>query len=281
MTSTMQTCSIQGNGRLNEDARIVNEADRVYGVVDGATSLTDYRDAQGRTGGYIAAHLLASRMGGFSADQSLREIAVEANTALRESMLGAGVDVTDVKQPWSAAFVVFRIRDTFIEYVQAGDCMLFARYADGTYRQLTYDQIASADRILLQKRREAAGRGITDPAEARAYTLPTLCANRAKANTLDGYSVLNGDVRFGDYVESGRFSRARVERLYAVTDGLFHSLEAEDPGAVWTQMLQGIDSRGLEAYAADLVRMEEEDTDCSRYPRLKVADDKTGLVLDL
>jgi hypothetical protein len=72
-----------------------------------------------------------------------------------------------------------------------------------------------------------------------------------------------------------------VERLYAVTDGLFHNLEAEDPGAVWMQMLQNIDSQGLEAYAADLVRMEQEDADCSRYPRLKAADDKTGIVLDL
>ncbi len=149
----MQVYTIKGTGSLNEDALIVNEKDSVYGVADGATSLIDYRDEFGLTGGYLASQLLALHLQKVPYDTRLEEVAIRANAALRQSMLSAGIDIEDKRQLWSAAFVYFRVRDTYVEYVQAGDCMLFAKYADGTYRQVTHDQVAHADRVTLQKTR--------------------------------------------------------------------------------------------------------------------------------
>ncbi len=92
---------------------------------------------------------------------------------------------------------------------------------------------------------------------------------------------MNGEINLDLYMEAGRLSRACLTRLYAVTDGLFHCLEGASPQETWTRMLAEIDNQGLAAYAEGLVRLEQEDPDCSKYPRLKVSDDKTGVVLDL
>lgn len=277
----VQTCSVRGSADLNEDALIVNVEERIYGVADGATSLTGYRDEHGHTGGYIAAQLLASHLRELPPERSLEEAVVGANEALRRRMAEAGVDTADKRQLWAAAFVVFRVRGSGVEYVQAGDCMLFAKYADGTFRQVTRDQVAPCDRMTLSKYKEAIAQGIAEPDKVREYILPTIAENRRKANTPDGYAVLNGDRRFGDFIESGRLSRAGLIRLYAVTDGLFHVLEGVNPSDAWTGMLSEIDRLGLEAYATELTRIEQADADRTKYPRLKASDDKTGIVLDL
>lgn len=266
---------------MNEDALIINVKDKIYGVADGATSLTDRLYESGQTGGYLAAHLLASMLQEAASGASLEEVIIQANDALRQRMQDAGIDIADKRQLWSAAFVIFRVRDTYVEFVQAGDCMLFAKYADGSYRRVTRDQVAHLDRITLEKRREAAALGIAEPDEIRNYLYPVLCESRKKMNTLEGYAVLNGEVDFRLYLETGRLSRACLTRLYAVTDGLFHTLEGVNPDDVWMRMLMEIDHEGLAAYAENLVRAEQADADCTRVPRLKVSDDKMGLVLDL
>lgn len=277
----MQVCSLQGVGRMNEDALIVNNKDRVYGVADGATSLTDSLYESGQTGGYIASRVLASRLQDVADGTALEEAIIQANDALRQRMQDAGIDIADKRQLWSAAFAVFRVRETYVEYVQAGDCMLFAKYADGSYRRVTRDQVAHVDRITLEKRREAIAKGLTEPGEIRSYLYPTLCDNRKKTNTREGYAVLNGEEEFSRFLEAGRLSRACLVRLYAVTDGLFHTLDGVNPDEAWIRMLERIDKEGLEAYAHDLVRLEQADPECLVFPRLKVSDDKTGIVLDL
>ncbi|BFH14475.1 protein phosphatase 2C domain-containing protein [Paenibacillus melissococcoides] len=142
----MQTCHLQGSGIWNEDALVVNERNQVYGVVDGATSLGGYRDKSSNTGGYIAAQLLAAHAIEAADGMPLEQLVMQANAALGDRMREAGIDMADKAQRWSAAFALFRVREDWIEYVQAGDCMLFAKYKDGTYRRLTHDQVARFDR---------------------------------------------------------------------------------------------------------------------------------------
>lgn len=44
----VQSLSIQGSGVWNEDAVIQNDVQRIYGVIDGATSLVPFRGPKGR-----------------------------------------------------------------------------------------------------------------------------------------------------------------------------------------------------------------------------------------
>ncbi|WCR28833.1 protein phosphatase 2C domain-containing protein [Paenibacillus thiaminolyticus] len=274
----MQSCHLQGSGIWNEDALVLNERSQVYGVVDGATSLGGYRDESGYTGGYIAAQLLAAHAMEAADGMPLEQMVMQANAALREKMRKAGINTADKAQLWSAAFALFRVREDWIEYVQAGDCMLFAKYADGSYRRLTHDQVAPFDRALLHKRQEALELGIRESAEILRYLLPFQRENRFRANARGGYAVLNGDPELERGMEAGRISRSGLTAIYAVTDGFFHGVDAEKQEEVWTPMLEAIDRQGLEAYAKRLIEREEADSDCSANPRLKISDDKSGIV---
>lgn len=269
---TLEKYTLQGDGQWNEDALIVNETANIYGVVDGATSLSTYRNKEGMTGGYLAAQLAAAFFG--EADgQALEKIAVLANERLREVMEAEGVDVLDASALWSAAYVIVKVNPHSIDYIQSGDCMLLCKYRDGAVRLLTHTQVAHIDRLTLNRMEELRASGVGDLAELRRLLLPLLQDNRRKANTLEGYGVMNGSPEFPLFLEKGTFNRANVESLYLITDGLYSGTES------WESLLDSMDAKGLKGYTDELYAREQEDAMLLAVPRLKVSDDKTGLVL--
>lgn len=265
---TVEKYTLQGDGQWNEDALIVNEAANIYGVVDGATSLSPYRNKEGMTGGYLAAAFF-----GEADAQALEKIAVLANERLREVMEAEGVDVLDASALWSAAYVIVKVNPHSIDYIQSGDCMLLCKYRDGAVRVLTHTQVAHIDRLTLNRMKELRASGVEDPAELRRLLLPLLQDNRRKANTLEGYGVMNGSPEFPLFLEKGTFNRANVESLYLITDGLYSGTES------WESLLDSMDAKGLKGYTVELYAREQEDAMLLAVPRLKVSDDKTGLVL--
>ncbi|MDF9844029.1 MULTISPECIES: protein phosphatase 2C domain-containing protein [unclassified Paenibacillus] len=269
---TVEKYTLQGDGQWNEDALIVNEPADIYGVVDGATSLSPYRNKEGMTGGYLAAQLAATFFG--EADgQALEKIAVQANARLREVMEAEGVDVLDASALWSAAYVIVKVNPHSIDYIQSGDCMLLCKYRDGAVRALTHTQVAHVDRLTLNRMEELRASGVEDPAELRRLLLPLLQDNRRKANTLEGYGVMNGSTEFPLFLEKGTFNRANVESLYLITDGLYSGVES------WESLLDSMDAKGLKGYTDELYAREQEDAMLLAVPRLKGSDDKTGMVL--
>lgn len=278
----IQHCCRKGTAELNEDAIILNDQQHIYGVVDGATSVTPYVNERGQTGGYLAAHLLASSFHhNLSPHLSLADMVMQVNRLLREQMIAAGIDTADKSQLWSAAFCVIRIRDTQIEYVQAGDCMLVAKYEDGTYRILTRDQVAPFDELSLKAIKEAKQRGLHSMEQIREYILPVIRRNRSLANTIHGYAVLNGDPELGDFLESGTVSRACLCQLYIMTDGLSFTVEEGSAEDVWLKTVSAIDQMGLQQYADYIEALEQADAACEKFARFKVSDDKTGIVIKL
>lgn len=275
MLRSYESYSVKGDGRLNEDALVLHTGLNVYGVVDGVTSLTAFQDAAGNTGGYLAAHLLASCLNKMRDGNSLEEAVVAANRQLRDRMEAEGVDVDDPVAVWAAAFAIVRVYPTKVEFVQAGDCMLLGRYRDGTVRTITYSQVAHLDQYNYTKKMELIRRGVTDPVELRARMLPVSRSNRSKANTLDGYGVMNGGMSFPDFLEKGTFNRANLVKLYLVTDGYYTGMKE------WSQLADELDRYGAEGYANRLIEMENADSGLEQYPRLKKSDDKTAIIINL
>lgn len=280
----IQFCSLQGVGEFNEDAWVINEQAHIYGVIDGATSISNPRRKDGKTGGYIAAQLLAEAGNFADPDKSLKQLVLDVNLALRQRMIAEGIDICHKEELWTAAFVLFKMGPTSVEYVQAGDCMLYAKYRGRELRSLSRDQVRPFDRITLLKRSEAISQGYTSSAEIMEYVKPYINANRRKTNTLEGYSVLNGELEFEHFLETGTVSRAGLTKLYAITDGLQYPIRDEqsledEPNT--HLMLDIIDRVGLRMYASSLIAIEQQDPNCEKYVRHKVSDDKTGVVIDL
>lgn len=281
----IETISTQGNGVWNEDSIIVNDIIQLYGVIDGATSLEPYRGLGGETGGYLAAQLIAKTITNMSQDNvgqklSLPTMLLQANLRLRSEMLKAGVDVNRKEQLWSACALLVRVHDTFVDFAHAGDCMLIAMYEDGTIRLVTRDQLEVVDRPTRQLWAEGVASGLTSRDELWQLVMPQIHAGRALMNTINGYSVLNGEPELADHMEYGRISRAQLSSLILFSDGLIdpqreHSLEED-----LRQIVLRVKSMGLENYIQWLIQVEESDPACLKFPRVKKSDDKTAIYLE-
>ncbi|WP_372630875.1 protein phosphatase 2C domain-containing protein [Cohnella sp.] len=266
--------SVQGCNEWNEDALIVNEKGRIYGVLDGATSLASADGSE--TGGYLASRT-AQRV--FqeteSSDASLRSLVLQANERIRAEMIERGVDADDKQAVWAAGIAVVRIGEHQIEYAQTGDCMLIAVYKDGTVRTVTHDQVDHFDensRLLWEK---YTLEGLP-PEEVRARVYEVIKTNRLKTNTPEGYAILNGDPALERYVEHGYLNRIQLASLLLVTDGLFLPRKAGEPAPAMADMVALIDEKGLAGYVDWLIANEYDESQQGKYTRLKVADDKTA-----
>ncbi|OXS56581.1 hypothetical protein B1A99_19840 [Cohnella sp. CIP 111063] len=271
--------SVQGCNEWNEDALIVNEKGRIYGVLDGATSLASADGSE--TGGYLASRT-AQRVfeEAEGSDASLRSLVLQANDRIRAEMIERGVDADDKQAVWAAGIVVVRIGEHQIEYAQTGDCMLVAVYKDGTVRTVTHDQVDHFDENSRRLWEKYTQEGLP-PEEVRSRVYAVIRQNRLKTNTPEGYAILNGDPALERYVEHGYLNRIQLASLLLLTDGLFLPRKAGEPAPTMADMAALIDEKGLAGYVDWLIANEYDESQQGKYTRLKVADDKTAVKIDL
>jgi len=269
--------TVQGCNEWNEDALILNERERIYGVLDGATSLSSAAGVE--TGGYLASRIAKEVFESSETPDGgapLRSLVLRANEQIRARMLEHGVDVNDKNALWAAGIAVVRIGEHQIEYAQTGDCMLIAVYKDGTVRTVTHDQVDHFDEKsrLLWERYSKEGLS-TDDVRSRVYE--TIKQNRLKTNTPDGYAILNGEPELERYVEHGSLNRIQLSFLLVLTDGLFLPRKSGDPAPSMSDIVALIDEKGLAGYVDWLIANEYDESQQDKYTRLKVADDKTAI----
>jgi len=277
--------SIQGSSAWNEDSWLVREDVQVYAVMDGATSVTPFRGPNGETGGYLAADTVRKTLDALAAEQwrqmTLKEAVLLANEAVRSAMLDSGVNVEDKAQLWVSEIAMIQVTPTQVHYVQTGDCMILARYKDGTERLVTHDQLAHIDTQTMHRWKECVESGMTRREDIRRKVEPFIRSNKVKMNTLEGYSAINGEPQLGDYIEYGTINRIQLTDLLLVTDGLFPLTEPDslhmrlDDSKLWSGVLE----YGLQGYAERLIAQEQSDPDCQKYMRFKTSDDKTAIWL--
>jgi len=272
---TVESIIRQGQGACNEDALLLTPEAGVFGVIDGVSGLTPFRDAKGRTAGRIASELVASCFAG-AGGADLERTTLEANARLRGEMERLKGRSEDAGSRWGAVHAVVRVDEDRVAWVQSGDCMVYAVYEDGVVRAVTRDSVESHDeRALALWRREYPGEW-----ERRARppeVTEALRANRRRANRPGGYSVINGDDALARHLESGKLARSGLAHLLLVTDGIYPWREEHRSSpAEW---VQAVIAGGLETYVNDLEAFEQEDPECRIVQRFKRSDDKTGILL--
>lgn len=278
----IELITIQGTAQWNEDALVVNERLRLYGVLDGATSLHPYRGAGGETGGYLASQVIKQYLESLReedvADANLKHLVVQANVRLRQKMAEAGIDLTDKTSLWTSALALIRIREHSVDYAQVGDCMIAAKYDDGSVRTISRDQVEHIDQQSKKIWQDGIQCGITSREQLWSMVKPVILQNKSKMNTLEGYSVMSGEPEAAELVEFGTINRIRLNSLLLVTDGLFLPKEAgSQPSNDIDNLVAQLENRTLAAYTDWLLNLEYEDKECQRYPRFKISDDKTGI----
>jgi len=275
----IETVGLKGNHEWYEDALVQNTSISRFGVLDGATSLQPYRGENGETGAYLAAQIVKGELESVaSANRTLVEAVLHGNQILREEMERESIDIEDAASLWSCALACIQISEYSVDYVQAADCMILAKYETGEIRLLTRDQVAPIGQQSLATYMQYRQQSSYSHAEIVELIKPTLRSNRFKANKVGGYSVVNGQPQLANFLEYGAINRNGLQAIYMMSDGLFlPSSLASTPEQLWTKTIQFIDELTLTGYANWLLEEERADSNCEKYVRLKVSDDKTGI----
>ncbi|WP_077303158.1 protein phosphatase 2C domain-containing protein [Virgibacillus pantothenticus] len=274
----IETVTCKGVGKLNEDSVIINDDISIYGVADGVSSIVPFTNQENETGGYIASNLVKNYYQTLHRSSSFLDDFAKINTQLQNKMNEYNVDTLKKEQLWGTALALVKISPYGIDFIQTGDCMIFAVYEDNAVRTLTRAQTAPLEKAVINRWKELIDKGVTKQAELMKDVKEILITNRQKSNTPAGYGVLNGEDDAVKFTEFGKINKNGLKHIVMMTDGLFLPKElVPEHEHYWEVMVNKILSKGLQAYVDDLIELESSDPECVRYPRFKMSDDKAGI----
>lgn len=252
----------QGTGEIDEDFHCRNG--NLFGVFDGATSLTSVRFQNNLTGGFLAASLAGQTF--HENNDSLINLAKKANIAIRKAMMDNGVDLNNKGGLWCTSAAVVRLLEDSFEWVQIGDCLILVIYDNGEYELLIDDFDHDLETLRLWKDHSC---------NAKDSILTALHEQilKVRANQNVAYGVLNGEEEALPFLNAGARSLHRVRHILLFTDGMFipksEPEKREDFDLFTSLFLEG----GLARVRDTVRKMEQSDVDCRKYPRFKTHDD--------
>jgi serine/threonine protein phosphatase PrpC len=254
--------SDKGSSFVNEDNYLIG--DNIFGVFDGATSLDWYIDSDGKTGGLLASSIAKEVFG--ENKKLLRNLAINANNAIKDKMISRGIDVSNRMNLWSTSAAVVRINDNLIEWLQLGDSLILVIYNDDSYKLIVEDYDHDKETLIMwkelwQKKVENIRKKLNDQ----------ILKIRTGMNI--DYGILNGEDKMLNFVNEGSLTWKNVKYILLFTDGLF--IPKEDPRdqddfrILIDLFLEG----GLEKIKNYIRALENQDPNCWVYPRFKQHDD--------
>ncbi len=260
----------RGSGTLNEDALLV--ADNLYGVFDGATSLCGTTYERNLTGGFLASSLAAAAFS--QNDCGLRELAIRANTKIRQQMTALGIDLACKEHLWSTSAAVVRLEANSMEWCQIGDCRIQLLLEDGGSSHLVEPPDHDGETLRLWQQRGSACSepiGVAMAAE--------ILAVRRRMNI--DFGTLSGEPAAEAFIRSGTVSLQGVRAVLLYTDGL--TVPSQVCGLAHDSELFSrlFERGGLKAVRDHVKSLQQEDPDCCRYPRFKPSDDISAIAVHI
>jgi serine/threonine protein phosphatase PrpC len=258
----------QGTGQLNEDFYFTNGS--LFGVFDGATSLTKDLYENDFTGGFLASNIAGDTFS--KNNSSLIDLAEKANLKISDAMLKRGVNINSKENLWSTSLAVVRIHEERFQWVQTGDCLVLAIYDDDSFEVLTKGFDHDLETLMMWKEiSESPDDTILEKMSKKIAEV------RSQMNVT--YGVLNGEKEALNFLRIGEKSLKGIKNIIIFTDGLFIPKEnpedKEDFNLFTSLYLKG----GLHNVKDYIRTLEETDNNCTIFPRFKTHDDIAAVSL--
>ncbi len=177
----------------------------------------------------------------------------------------------------SAAAIVVRVHQSGLDVLSLGDCALMAETNDSFVRR-NVGESSAGDRWVSTAIADHHKGGATSYAEARAALWPKLRRVRNLMNTEGGYGIFSVLPTPNTFIRIERLTVERGATILLASDGLTRLVDVFQrytPRAFF----DATRDRGLETLLTELRALEAADPDCRQFPRAKVNDDATGLLL--
>jgi len=180
----------------------------------------------------------------------------------------------------AASFALARRLDDEIEIVRLGDCLVLVESSEGTVTVLEHPVLRQIEvetkRAILDLRSAA----ISDPHQIRQRLMPTLRAQRRRRNQVDGYGVLAAEQTCLSMLAVDRWPLHTLRRVLLASDG-YYRLVDHYRAMSDTDLLRETSRQGADALIVHLRAVEAADPLGFQYPRLKISDDATALLIEV
>ena len=272
-------CQTSASGHANEDR--AGAARDLAWVIDGATDVVERPLTSAATdAGWIAAHLdgaLTDLAAAPPAELAQLPDLTAARLATEFAHEARRTPIDKTEHP-SASAIVVRACGAGIDYVSIGDCTLLVEGSNG-FRRVGVDAVNAGD-PQLAKALEAlhAEHGGLEAENARAQILPSIRAGRAAMNEPNGYGVFSITPTPRHFVQTGRIAMPAYGHALLASDGL---MRLADVFRLYTapDLFATARQDGITPLIRELREIESVDSQGHRYPRAKISDDATGLLL--
>ncbi len=266
-----------------EDRILENLDERIYGVIDGATSSTGIQ-IEGLTDGAYIAEFFKNKVseGGFNtytAEAILSEINEGFGVHLEENH--PDVHKLGKQGPCASGVLLKTHKNGTFSYAQIGDCMLVELTHEGGFIELTDDTRFEDDHIYLNKAAElskATGKSILE-VRSNPEVISAIQAHREMSNVSKG--VITGEPEMDAFIVSGVRDLDNAKALIMMSDGMAHP--EFDKEQTYIQAAQYMMEHGIEAYYKKLQEIYNADTDWHnlKHIRCKHMDDATAMIIHL
>jgi hypothetical protein len=207
--------------------------------------------------------------------QAIQTVADEFSTLVEDR------EIAPTAKP-SAAGAISRWTDDTLETFIIADCSIILVDAEGMVTEIT-DQRPFFNRIKRESEhamyRLVTDRGMTFD-EARESLRPKLVDDLRKLRTSDEQWALCLTPTAAEDGHSERFDFDSLHRIMICSDGFSRLIDTFDSFGSWEEAASWITEHGIEQAFKRLRTIEQNDPNCSTYPRTKTHDDATMVAIN-
>ena len=282
---TPLTAATQPGSKVNEDGygSWPAETPRAAWVLDGVTGINDRALLPGPSdAAWFVAQVQEALPILFSAspDRPAADLVGALVRELERRQSAAWLDArgADGRETPAASFALVRLIGADIEILRLGDCLVLVEAADGAVTVLDHPVLAAIEAETRAALLALRATGIADPKQAFAAMLPRLRAERQRRNLPDGYGVLAAEQSCVPMLHVDRMPAHDVRRILLASDGYYRLVDHYN-AASDTELVRRTAALGADALLTQLRAIEAADPVATQYPRLKIADDATALLI--
>jgi Protein phosphatase 2C len=279
------TAATQPGAKVNEDGygSWPAETPRAAWVLDGVTGINDRALLPGPSdAAWFVAQVqeaLPALLSG-APDRPAADLIGALADELERRQSAAWLDErgADGRETPAASFALVRVIGNDIEILRLGDCLVLIEGTDGAVTVLDHPVLAAIEAETRSALLALRATGITDPKQAFAAMLPRLRAERQRRNLPDGYGVLAAEQSCVLMVHVDRMPAHDVRRILLASDGYYRLVDHYN-AASDAELVRRTAALGADALLTQLRAIEAADPLATTYPRLKIADDATALLI--
>ena len=188
------------------------------------------------------------------------------------------IKIKDYEIP-SAGMAAVVVEDDLVVSYRTGDCQVYLANTRGAGPVFPESPLERLDSEIMEILSEHIRAGDSH-AQAKEKILPRMQALRASMNQDGGYAVLSPDTNCLGHVQRQTIDVTKPGYLLLTTDGFSVVLDKFNRYSI-EELFERLSATGLQGLLDEIREIENTDPNLERYPRLKISDDASALLLKM